>query len=262
MVRADDAEANANGLPVPLGASSLLSPPPGPEPVVAGAADQTAAIQTLYQGMLGQQAQIEQMTNALNALTMNHAAQAAARPVSPIPCPKAKARNSAKARAAPSSATVDPQAWHAGWLKAQLEVYARAHGVRVTTKMSKADLVRAIEVTGVDPRTAPGPLAPLKAPAAAGRPMTSASSTPPTGAQGVALASGSRRARKTEENEMTVDWTLLCPMCETGPMVARQNRVTARWFYGCRHYPACDGTRTYAEGQAPKTLQVPGAARR
>ena len=262
MVRADDAEANANGLPVPSAASSPLSPQPELAPGAAGAAEQTAAIQTLYQGMLGQQAQIEQMTNALNALTMSHAAQAAARPVSPGPCPKAKARGSAKAKAVPSSTTVDPKVWHAGWLKAQLEVYARAHGVRVTMKMNKADMVKAIEVAGVDPRTAPGPLAPLMAPAAAGRPMISASSTPPTGAQGAALATGNRRAREQEENEMTVAWTILCPMCETGPMVARQNRVTARWFYGCRHYPACDGTRTYAEGQAPKTLQVPGVARR
>ena len=160
---------------------------------------------------------------------MSHAALAAIRPVSPSPRPKAKARSSAKAKAVPSSTTVDPQAWHAGWLKAQLEVYARAHGVRVSTKMNKADLVKAIEVAGVDPRTTPGPLAPLMAPAAAGRPTTSASSTLPAGAQGAALASGSRRAREQEADEMTVDWTILCPMCETGPMVARQNCVTARW---------------------------------
>ena len=41
-----------------------------------------------------------------------------------------------------------------------------------------------------------------------------------------------------------------CPKCG-GPMQPRANGTTGQWFWGCKQYPKCKGTRN-TDGDAPR----------
>lgn len=61
---------------------------------------------------------------------------------------------------------------------------------------------------------------------------------------------------ESERTEIEVQITVPCPRCKR-EMVRRQNRATKGWFYGCSHFPDCQGTRSLKDGNGLAAAMPP-----